>query len=87
MAQRPEVSDLNVCLSLGASGRNGYLEVMMKMADKYKQKSWGLVSSFYFMSSDSLSWWFIDGLFVFHRSLNFHIYFCFSSFIGGSPPP
>lgn len=28
-------------LDTGASGRNGYLEVMMKMADKYKQKSWG----------------------------------------------
>ncbi|XP_063080305.1 protein disulfide-isomerase A6-like [Engraulis encrasicolus] len=28
-------------LDTGASGRNGYLEVMLKMADKYKQKSWG----------------------------------------------
>ncbi|KAF7230699.1 protein disulfide-isomerase A6 isoform X1 [Nothobranchius furzeri] len=28
-------------LDTGAAGRNGYLEVMMKMADKYKKKSWG----------------------------------------------
>ncbi|XP_076155761.1 protein disulfide-isomerase A6-like [Alosa pseudoharengus] len=28
-------------LDTGAAGRNGYLEVMMKMADKYKQKAWG----------------------------------------------
>ncbi|XP_063757902.1 protein disulfide-isomerase A6 isoform X2 [Eleginops maclovinus] len=28
-------------LDTGAAGRNGYLEVMMKMAEKYKKKSWG----------------------------------------------
>ncbi|KAK6488493.1 protein disulfide-isomerase A6-like [Huso huso] len=28
-------------LDTGASGRNGYLEVMMKMAEKYKKKMWG----------------------------------------------
>ncbi|TWW68688.1 protein disulfide-isomerase A6 isoform X1 [Takifugu flavidus] len=28
-------------LDTGATGRNGYLEVMMKMADKYKKKMWG----------------------------------------------
>ncbi|XP_031437285.1 protein disulfide-isomerase A6 [Clupea harengus] len=28
-------------LDTGAAGRNGYLEVMMKMADKYKKKTWG----------------------------------------------
>ncbi|KAK1793215.1 hypothetical protein P4O66_011617, partial [Electrophorus voltai] len=28
-------------LDTGASGRNGYLEVMRKMADKYKKKTWG----------------------------------------------
>ncbi|XP_066554480.1 protein disulfide-isomerase A6 [Amia ocellicauda] len=28
-------------LDTGASGRNAYLEVMMKMADKYKKKMWG----------------------------------------------
>ncbi|CAG03659.1 unnamed protein product [Tetraodon nigroviridis] len=28
-------------LDTGAEGRNGYLEVMMKMADKYKKKMWG----------------------------------------------
>ncbi|XP_060947049.1 protein disulfide-isomerase A6 isoform X1 [Limanda limanda] len=28
-------------LDTGAAGRNGYLEVMVKMADKYKKKSWG----------------------------------------------
>lgn len=27
--------------STGAEGRNGYLEVMTKMADKYKKKMWG----------------------------------------------
>lgn len=27
----------------GASGRNGYLEVMKKMAEKYKKKMWGSV--------------------------------------------
>eukprot|EP00064_Thunnus_orientalis_P006274 superscaffoldBa00000648_g6290 len=27
-------------LDTGASGRNGYLEVMLKMADKYKKKMW-----------------------------------------------
>lgn len=25
----------------GAAGRNGYLDVMVKMADKYKKKMWG----------------------------------------------
>lgn len=25
----------------GAAGRNAYLEVMMKMAEKYKKKMWG----------------------------------------------
>lgn len=28
-------------LDTGASGRNAYLEVMLKMADKYKKKMWG----------------------------------------------
>ncbi|KAF7645607.1 hypothetical protein LDENG_00201250 [Lucifuga dentata] len=28
-------------LDTGAAGRNGYLEVMKKMADKYKKKMWG----------------------------------------------
>lgn len=28
-------------LDTGASGRNSYLEVVMKMADKYKKKMWG----------------------------------------------
>ncbi|XP_037606915.1 protein disulfide-isomerase A6 isoform X1 [Sebastes umbrosus] len=28
-------------LDTGAAGRNGYLEVMMKMAEKYKKKMWG----------------------------------------------
>ncbi|XP_046905532.1 protein disulfide-isomerase A6 [Hypomesus transpacificus] len=28
-------------LDTGAGGRNGYLEVMMKMAEKYKKKMWG----------------------------------------------
>ncbi|KAM4521568.1 protein disulfide-isomerase A6 [Odontesthes bonariensis] len=28
-------------LDTGAAGRNGYLEVMTKMADKYKKKMWG----------------------------------------------
>ncbi|XP_057677977.1 protein disulfide-isomerase A6 [Corythoichthys intestinalis] len=28
-------------LDTGAAGRNGYLDVMMKMADKYKKKMWG----------------------------------------------
>ncbi|KAJ3607014.1 hypothetical protein NHX12_026529 [Muraenolepis orangiensis] len=28
-------------LDTGASGRNGYLEVVMKLADKYKKKMWG----------------------------------------------
>ncbi|XP_054618174.1 protein disulfide-isomerase A6 [Dunckerocampus dactyliophorus] len=28
-------------LDTGAAGRNGYLEVMLKMADKYKKKMWG----------------------------------------------
>ncbi|NP_001007974.1 protein disulfide-isomerase A6 precursor [Xenopus tropicalis] len=28
-------------LDTGASGRNSYLDVMMKMADKYKKKMWG----------------------------------------------
>ncbi|MFT7813345.1 protein disulfide-isomerase A6 [Arapaima gigas] len=28
-------------LDTGASGRNGYLEVMLKMAEKYKKKMWG----------------------------------------------
>ncbi|KAL3052382.1 hypothetical protein OYC64_005015 [Pagothenia borchgrevinki] len=28
-------------LDTGAAGRNGYLEVMTKMAEKYKKKSWG----------------------------------------------
>ncbi|XP_071999686.1 protein disulfide-isomerase A6 isoform X1 [Engystomops pustulosus] len=28
-------------LDTGASGRNSYLEVMLKMADKYKKKMWG----------------------------------------------
>ncbi|XP_019727151.1 protein disulfide-isomerase A6 [Hippocampus comes] len=28
-------------LDTGASGRNGYLDVMAKMADKYKKKMWG----------------------------------------------
>ncbi|XP_026173746.1 protein disulfide-isomerase A6 isoform X2 [Mastacembelus armatus] len=28
-------------LDTGASGRNGYLDVMMKMAEKYKKKMWG----------------------------------------------
>ncbi|KAG7508674.1 disulfide-isomerase A6 isoform X2 [Solea senegalensis] len=28
-------------LDTGAAGRNGYLEVMAKMADKYKKKMWG----------------------------------------------
>ncbi|XP_061101014.1 protein disulfide-isomerase A6 [Conger conger] len=28
-------------LDTGASGRNAYLDVMMKMADKYKKKMWG----------------------------------------------
>lgn len=28
-------------LDTGAAGRNSYLEVMMKMADKYKKKMWG----------------------------------------------
>uniref|UniRef100_A0A1A7XKD1 Protein disulfide-isomerase A6 n=1 Tax=Iconisemion striatum TaxID=60296 RepID=A0A1A7XKD1_9TELE len=28
-------------LDTGAAGRNGYLEVMMNMAEKYKKKSWG----------------------------------------------
>lgn len=27
--------------SAGAAGRNGYLEVMIKMAEKYKKKMWG----------------------------------------------
>ncbi|KAF6723976.1 Protein disulfide-isomerase A6 [Oryzias melastigma] len=29
------------CSSAGAAGRNGYLEVMIKMAEKYKKKMWG----------------------------------------------
>lgn len=31
------------CLVTGAAGRNSYLEVMMKMAEKYKKKMWGSV--------------------------------------------
>ncbi|MGH0166501.1 UNVERIFIED_CONTAM: hypothetical protein FKN15_000331, partial [Acipenser sinensis] len=30
-------------LDTGASGRNAYLKVMMKMAEKYKKKMWGLI--------------------------------------------
>lgn len=33
---------------LGAAGRNAYLEVMMKMAEKYKKKMWGSVLIAYF---------------------------------------
>ena len=29
------------CVSTGASGRNDYLDVMMKNAEKYKKKMWG----------------------------------------------
>lgn len=29
------------CVPAGAAGRNGYLEVMIRMAEKYKKKMWG----------------------------------------------
>ncbi|XP_035260754.1 protein disulfide-isomerase A6 [Anguilla anguilla] len=35
------ISVLPHILDTGASGRNAYLEVMMKMAEKYKKKIWG----------------------------------------------
>ncbi|KAJ8387929.1 hypothetical protein AAFF_G00148630 [Aldrovandia affinis] len=35
------ISVLPHILDTGASGRNAYLEVMMKMAEKYKKKMWG----------------------------------------------
>lgn len=36
-------SSSNYCLlyGTGAAGRNGYLEVMIKMAEKYKKNLWG----------------------------------------------
>lgn len=30
-----------LCIWTGAAGRNDYLQVMMKMAEKYKKKMWG----------------------------------------------
>lgn len=33
----------NSLIFTGASGRNGYLEVMKMMAEKYKKKMWGSV--------------------------------------------
>lgn len=33
---------------LGAAGRNAYLEVMIKMAEKYKKKMWGSVTVAHF---------------------------------------
>lgn len=35
------ISFLPHILDTGAAGRNGYLEVMLKMAEKYKKKMWG----------------------------------------------
>lgn len=41
---------------VGAAGRNGYLEVMMKMAEKYKKKMWGSVLKAYFHKDLFVKW-------------------------------